>query len=241
MVTVVLDVLPRVAVVPTLLLVQQQQIERVQVADRDNIKIPIHMPVHLVNVAKNHVVLELENRQLVLQKLIEYVHKIHVHVPMALTQLEPLVLQTMPTFVRLVPLDSTKLVTIVQHALHVVLKPIKLPLVHPVQIVNVQPVLLALLENVKLQLVPLHQIVNVPIVRLPNFNRLIHSMELRVHHGQNARQEKKEQHQHDPLIVFVLHVHQIHFKLLLYLKVLLVLIGKLVVLERMSVRPEPLS
>ena len=137
-------------------------------------------------------------------------------------------------------MGSTKLEIPVQHALPVVLKPTKLPTVHPIQIVSVQTVLLAVLENVKLHLVQLHQIVNVPTVRLPNFNRPIHSKELPVHRGQNARQEIKDRHQHDPLIVFVLHVRQTHFNLLLHLKVLLVLIGKLVVLERMSVRPVPL-
>ena len=72
MVTVVLDVLPRVAVVPTLLLVQQQQIERVQVADRDNIKMPIHMPVHRVKLVLLRVVV-VPNFLLVQQQQIERV------------------------------------------------------------------------------------------------------------------------------------------------------------------------
>ena len=160
---------------------------------------------------------------------------------MVLKQPAMLVLPKMPIFACPVPAGSTKLVTLVQHVLHVVLKPTKLPLVRPIQIVNVQPVLLALLENVKLQLVPLHQIDFVPIVRLPNFNRPIHSKELHVHHGQNARQETKDRHQRLPQIVLALHVHQTHFKPPQLLLELLVLIGKLVVLERMSVRPVPLS
>ena len=170
-----------------------------------------------------------------------YVAKILVPVPMVLKQPELLVLPKMPIFACPVPAGSTKLATLVQHVLRVVLKPTKLPLVRPIQIVNVQPVLLAVLENVKLQLVQLNQIVIVPTVRRININRPIHSKELPVHHGKNARQETKDRHQHDPLIVLVLHVHQIHFKLPLHLKVLLVLVGKLVVLERMSVRPVALS
>ena len=150
---------------------------------------------------------EQEKRLLVLRPPIVSVLKISVVVPMVLKQLEPLVLQIMLIFARLVPMDSIKLVTLVQHALCVVLKPTRLPLVRPIQIVNVQLVLLALWENVKLQLVPLHQIDFVPIVRLPNINRPIHSKELPVHHGQNARQEKKDQHQRLPQIVPVLHVH----------------------------------
>ena len=170
-----------------------------------------------------------------------YVAKILVPAPMVLKQPELLVLPKMPMFAFPVPAGSTKLVILVQHALHVVLKPTKLPLVRPIQIVNVQPVLLAVLENVKLQLVPLHQIDFVPIVRLPNFNRPIHSKELPVHRGKNARQAIKDLHQHHPQIVPVLRVHQLHFKLLLHLKVLLVLLGKPAVLEPMSVRPEQLS
>ena len=184
---------------------------------------------------------EQDKRLLVHHRPIVFVLKTSVVVPMVLKQLEPLVLQIMLIFARLVPVDTTKLATLVQHALRVVLKPTKLPLVRPIQIVNVQPVLLAVLENVKLQLVPLHQIDFVPIVRLPNFNRPIHSKELPVHHGQNARQEIKDQHQRLPQIVLVIHVHQTHFKLPQLLLELLVLIGKLVVLERMSVRPVPLS
>ena len=135
------------------------------------------------------------------------VAKILVPALMVLKQPELLVLPKMPTFVSRVPAGSTKLVILVQHALHVVLKLMKLPLVRPIQIVNVQPVLLAVLENVKLQLAPLHQIDFVPIVRLPNINRPIHSKELLVHHGKNARQATKDLHQHHPQIVPVLRVH----------------------------------
>ena len=84
-------------------------------------------------------------------------------------------------------MGSTKLEIPVQHALPVVLKPTKLPTVHPIQIVSVQTVLLAVLENVKLHLVQLHQIVNVPTVRRTIINRPIHLQELPVYHGQNAQ------------------------------------------------------
>ena len=170
-----------------------------------------------------------------------YVAKILVPALMVLKQPELLVLPKMPIFAFPVPVDTTTLATLVQHVLRVVLKPTKLPLVRPIQIVNVQPVLLAVLENVKLQLVPLHQIDFVPIVRLPNFNRPIHSKELLVHHGKNARLAIKDPHQLLPQIVPVLRVHQLHFRLLRQLKVLLVLLGKPAVLEPMSVRPEQLS
>ena len=145
--------------------------------------------------------------QLLVRVLLLLLLQIFARVQMVLKQLEPLVLQIMLIFARLVPMDSIKLVTLVQHALRVVLKPTRLPLVRPIQIVDVQLVLLALLENVKLQLVPLHQIDFVPIVRLPNFNRPIHSKELPVHRGQNARLEKEDPHQRLPQIVPVLHVH----------------------------------
>ena len=46
----------RVVVVLNLLLVQKQQIERVKVANRENIKIPIHIPVHLAKVVLLNVV-----------------------------------------------------------------------------------------------------------------------------------------------------------------------------------------
>ena len=150
---------------------------------------------------------EQDKRLFVLRPPIVSVLKTSVVVPMVLKQLEPLVLQIMLIFARLVPVDTTKLATLVQHALRVVLKPIKLPLVRPIQIVNVQLVLLALWENVKLQLVPLHQIDFVPIVRLPNFNRPIHSKELPVHRGQNARLETKDPQQLLQWIVPVRHVH----------------------------------
>ena len=42
---------PRVVVVKDSLRVQEQQIERVLIVDRDNTKIPIHIPVHRVKVA----------------------------------------------------------------------------------------------------------------------------------------------------------------------------------------------
>ena len=77
-------VLLRVVVAPNLLLVQQQPIERVQVADRDNIKIPMDMPVHRVNLAEDHAPLEQDKQLIVLHLPIVYVPKTYVHVPMVL-------------------------------------------------------------------------------------------------------------------------------------------------------------
>ena len=58
-----------------------------------------------------HVVLEQEKRLLVYQHLIVYVPKTFALVPTVSLQLEALVPQRVPTFVRPVPVDSTKRAT----------------------------------------------------------------------------------------------------------------------------------
>ena len=124
-------------------------------ACRELIKTYQHIKL-IVNLAEDHAPLDQDKQLIVLHLPIVFVPKTYVYVPMVLQLLELLVLHTAPTFVRRVPVDTTKLEIPVQHALPVVLKPTKLPTVHPIQIVSVQTVLLAVLENVKLELVPLH-------------------------------------------------------------------------------------
>ena len=74
----------RVVVAPNLLLVQQQPIERVPVADRDATKIPMDMPVHRANRAEHHAAPEQDKQLIVLHLPIVYVPKTYVYVPMAL-------------------------------------------------------------------------------------------------------------------------------------------------------------
>jgi len=108
-----------------------------------------------------HVVLEQEKQLLVLHRLIEYVPKIRAVVPTVTLLLEALVPQTVPTFVRLVLVDSTKRAThVLDVDLLVVLEQDKQLLVHRPPIVYVPkmyvpvPTVLKLLELLVLRMTP---------------------------------------------------------------------------------------